>query len=164
MSRIRMTEDQFLMFGKTPGRSQRSLRTKKNKSLLPENIVEEQILGFLRAHRWVVTRQQVGLYVPYRCYAELLNTGRPMREAPIRIGEKGRCDWIAERPAGGFSASPFVVERFELEIKAPGEQPETHQDDYMRRRRAAGFAAEWFDCLEHGFKPLRAWYDERFQL
>ena len=132
---VRVTEDQArLLFGKQPAALKP--RQQKPRAELPENQVEAQITGWLRAKGWIVERQQSGLW--------------KQGERFIRIGAVGRCDWCAIKCA----ATP-LVRYFEFELKAPGRKPSAEQLAYMRGRRAAGLVAEWFDS----FDVFRAWFE-----
>ena len=161
MSRLRVSEEQarLLFGGKPAAATKRAPRQQKRAEELPENIAESRILGFLRARGWVVTRQQVGLYVPYRVLAEM-REGKSPKVIPIRIGETGQCDWLAQRP---HPNTPFcAIESFEFEAKAAGRKPKPDQVEYIRKRVALGFHAEWFDGVEPDecLKPLAPWYAE----
>lgn len=146
---IRMTERQFEMFRK-PG-AKRSARTPKPRESLPENIVKNQVLDFLSCRNWQVTRNHVGTFVPYRCFAALLNAGKQSREV-ISIGRKGDLDWVAMRPvpAGYLRAQKICVlqQMFYFETKAPGRKPSPEQQRMIERHHAAGHNATWFDSLE----------------
>jgi hypothetical protein len=118
-------------------RTQRKARLK-----LSENDIERQIVDWLCANRWIVTRQQSGLFQ------------RPGGKGRVRIGEVGLADWRAERPTHGL-----YVELFYFEVKAPGKLPSRDQANWLAKMWRLGFEADWFDGLD----KFLAWYRERFK-
>lgn len=118
--------------------------TRKPRENLPENQVESQILGFLRARGWLVERQMSGTF-------QRLGGG-----GYITVSPKGRCDWVAVRAQ--FPSILHVVERMEIEIKAPGRKPSAEQLKYIRDRNACGYLAAWWDSLG----SFVVWYNQRF--
>lgn len=131
--------------------------TKAQRAALPENQVKDQILGYLRMRRWIVTRQQVGTFVPY-WVAVKMSKGEDVdiHANVVRIGEEGDTDWIARRPVHG---RPEAVEFFYLEMKGRDKSPSPAQIKRIRDLKAIGFAAVWFDH----FDAFRRWYESRFQ-
>lgn len=164
-AKVRLTADQLSLltgakpkFGEPP---QRPPRPKKRREDLPENQVEAQIVDFLRAKGWHVTRQQVGTYVPYRVLAEA-RSGKTPNVIPIRIGEKGMCDWKASRALfrdAIYDAAKVLVSRyeFEFEVKAPGRRPNPDQLEYIRRAIALKRNAFWwssYDAFREAYRNL----------
>jgi hypothetical protein len=170
---MRIAESQArLLFGKKPAGT-RPARVQKRKEDLPENLVEAQVLDFLRLRNWTVTRNHVGTFVPYYLFVTKdKGAGRPQGTRVIKMGEGGMCDWHAVRPvlkprtvddiAADRPIRDSMVQMFDLEIKAPGETPKPHQFDWMRKRNAVGFTAVWFDGLDAGNSPLIPWYKRHF--
>ena len=158
---IRMTAAQFELFNAKLRSTKTGRRVKRRKEDLPENIVETQIVGFLRARGWIVSRQQSGLFVP---------TYDLERKTRVRVGEVGMADWRAERPylSRDLSKSPVFLPPilhwlFYFEVKAPGRLPSNEQLAWLKRRQLTGTPAEWFDCFESsGDCPFLPWYRERF--
>jgi len=151
---IRISDSQSrLLFGSKP-KATRAPRKRTSKAEQPENIVEAQVLDFLRAHGWLCIRQQVGTFVAYYNYANKI------QNAPVvRVGEKGATDWLALRPIIG---NRTTVEMFYLELKAPGASIRPEQAEWIRKRRAIGLEADWFDCFDSGRQPFEPWYRARF--
>ena len=143
-------------FGERPPRvAPATARVKKRKQDLPENQVECQVTEFLRARGWFVERQHVGTFVAYRVLAALreaksdADRQKALRGAiPVRIGEKGKPDWVATRPCFGSGAGlmPHLV--FEFEIKAPGKRLSPEQAEYIRKAIACKRNAFWWDSFE----------------
>lgn len=133
---------------------------------LSENDVEKQIVDFLRAHRWTVTRQQSGLFA--RPSGRVNGINARYDKGRIRIGIPGMCDWRAERPVprGEWTAGGYV-QAFEFEVKAPGKKLSLLQVVYIAIRREAGFVAERFDCFDHaragGPGDFLGWYKVHFE-
>jgi hypothetical protein len=157
MAIIRVTTAQAdLLFGKVKGNPVRSAprqpRPRKRRECLPENMLSGQIRGFLEAHGWVVTRQQSGLFTrPYETERKNL----------IRIGEKGRSDWRAERPLAGHG--PGAAQLFYYETKASGKKPRPEQQAWLEKRAACGFLAAWFDSFDEEWDTsFLPWYRARF--
>lgn len=154
-----MSESQAaLLFGE-PSRqaAPRKPRTQRRRELLPENILESQIKGFLESRGWLLIRQQVGTFVPYRMLAgkEQINV-RAVH--PVRIGEKGAADWIAVRPAGRGRAEFFF-----FECKAGGKKPKPEQREWLEKRAAVGLLAAWFDDFSSDWDTsFLPWYRARF--
>ena len=154
---IRVSAAQFALFKaqqegrtQTPGKVPASTpRARRRRESMPENILEGQICDFLRLRNWHLIRQQVGTFVPYR-----MLMGKTAIEGvrPVRIGEKGAADWIAIRPRADGA------DLFFFEAKAPGKKPRPEQLEWLRKRRAVGFVAEFFDDFDgdfdHSFLPL----------
>ena len=175
MSRVRMTPGQFALFEnktKAPPKPGATPRVRRPPSEWPENILEAKIRTFLEASGWIVTRNHVGTYVPYRVLMALADGKMTIEQAkrgPVRIGQKGDPDYSAERPivpAGeklfaGVRAWP--VERFYFEPKGAN-KPSPEQLFAIKLKQAAGIACDWFDSFEddddgHSFLP---WYRARF--
>lgn len=136
---------------------------RKDKTALPENQVEAQILGFLRARGWLCERQQAGVVVGIGPLLAALNRGQVItREllyrSMIRLGEKGRADWVAVRVCAACDLHKWHVERLEIEVKSPGKKPSAEQAKYLRDRAACGFLCGWWDSVE----SFQVWYDARF--
>ena len=172
-AKVRLTPGQLsLLTGAKPkfGERPRPPAPKKRREDLPENQVEAQIVDFLRAKGWHVIRQQVGTYVPYRVLAEA-RSGKTPNVIPIRIGEKGMCDWKASRalepwmtirPSGasrlGNAAKELIARHeFEFEVKAPGRRPNPDQLEYIRRAIALKRNAFWwssYDAFREAYRNL----------
>ncbi len=131
----------------------RSAAPRKAKSALPENIVEAQIVGFLRLRRWIVKRQHVGKHVPLGFLLRMLERGRITKadvfRAVVDVGEKHAADWRAERSAGGGLMQVLYVE-----VKAPGRKPSPEQADWIERVRLTGALATWSDSID----DFESWY------
>ena len=170
---VRVTEAQAAeLFGRTVAgldtlRTQKpAKRPARRRESLPENQVEAQILGFLRARGWLVERQQAGVVIGIGPLLAALDRGQPItREllyrSMIRQGENGRADWVAVRAAELIQgAGEFVrlYQRIEIEVKAPGKKPSPEQAKYLRDRQACGFLCGWWDSIE----AFTAWYGTRF--
>ncbi len=158
---LHVSTDQLRMFEENlgirkPRQPSGKPRQKRRKEELPENILEEQIRSLLAVRGWIVTRNQVGLYLPYR--VAMQKPEEIARAHPVRIGETGTADWRAERAIPG---EQHVAQLFYYECKAPGRKPKPDQLRWLERRRAAGIPAEWFDAFDgdfgdgHEFLP---WY------
>lgn len=139
-----MTEAQFRLFSQPERKPGQRLRRPPEQ--WPENILESQIVGFLRVRGWIVDRQQSGLFIPF---------WNPKRR--VRVGEKGCFDWVVLRSGVLMDRSNWA-NIFYLETKAPGKKLDTHQIVWARRRRAAGFLCVWFD----DFDRFKDWYKENF--
>lgn len=173
MSRVRMTAAQFALFDRpAASRAPSGPRTRRPKDQLPENIVEGQITGFLRARGWTVTRQQSGTFIPAwvlhdPAKAHMLLDEKRRGSLFVRVGEKGVADWRAERVCNmdevarkqDLDSRCLSHWLFYFEVKAPGKKPSEHQAAWLHARRSTGTAAEWFD----DFDSFRQWYKERFQ-
>ena len=148
---VRVTEAQAALLFGSPERKPRVPGQRKRREHLPENQLSGQIKGVLEAHGWTVTRQQSGLFTrPYETERVHL----------IRIGEKGRSDWRAERPIPG---KPGLVELFYYETKASGKKPRPEQRLWLEKRAACGFLAAWFDDFEGEWDTsFLPWYRARF--
>lgn len=159
MARANMTEDQFALFQSNLNReapakgAKRPTLTKDERDALPENQVKKQCIDFLEAIGFEVFRNHVGVYVPYRIYAAL-NEWIDKQEGPrpraggwdvVTVNEKGTPDWKAERM---LRTRPGIVERFWIELKAPGKTPSKNQWAWIRKHRPLGHLVEYFDCLE----------------
>ena len=140
---VRITESQGrLLFGKKP----RAAIKRGAGRRLNENTVESQIVGFLQAKGWTVTRQQSGLFT---------RPGAERSDHCIRIGEKGTPDWRAERPRPCWG--PGAHQLLYVEVKAPGRHATVEQWAWILRRRALGTPAVCADSLV----AFRAWYVEQ---
>ncbi|MEI9975080.1 MAG: hypothetical protein WDO73_25320 [Ignavibacteriota bacterium] len=127
---------------------------------MAENIVESQIRRFLESRGWIVIRQQAGTVAGIGPLLAALDRDEPItREllyrCMIRTGAKGRADWVAVRPVSYVDLDlarrhPGLVQRFEMEIKAPGKKPSPEQRQYLEDRAAVGFLGGWFDSFEDG--------------
>jgi hypothetical protein len=175
---VRVTEEQAAMlFGAAVARPKgRKVAARKPHDALPENQVESICLGYLRACGWTVERQQAGTVCGLGPLLQALDRSQAItRElvyrSLIRSGSKGRCDWVAVRHLrmmdhSGMRAIVAVVQRFELEIKAPGRKPSPEQLDYIRQRNATGLLATWCDRLlpsDPGeSEALLTWYERVF--
>ena len=164
--RVQMSEAQFaLLFpdaGKPRAATTRLAGPRKRREELPENILEEQIKGFLEVRGWVLLRQHVRTVVDWHQLA-----GKDVVKVatlhPSRIGEKGASDWVAVRPAEGQPRG--FVQLFYFETKAPGKKPNPHQRLYLEKRAACGFLAAWFDDFEGAWDTsFVPWYRARFGL
>jgi len=139
---IRVTERQFKLFKQTAGELAEPKPIKKPRNMLAENILEGQICDFLAYRGWTCQRQHVGTFTAPSGYW-------------IKIGEKGQCDWRAERPVSGQMG---LIEQFEFEVKG-SRRPEPDQLDYIEKRRLLGFLATWFDAYDtDGPNSFAAWY------
>jgi hypothetical protein len=158
MSRLRVSESQArLLFGDRSN-GPRQARPRKRREDLPENQLISQLRGFLEIHGWTVTRQQVGLYVPYRLVAGSQQNG-PIR--PIYIGERGAADWRCEKPIIPEGKRPeqgvWPHWLFYLETKAPGGRIRPEQLAWARARQACGTPAVITDSLD----AFREWYAQQ---
>lgn len=131
---------------------------KKAHDSKPENIVDKQIKDFLAATGWIVTRNHVGTFVPYRVAktVPLVINGWDV----ISINERGMPDRKAERVIPG---RPGFVERFQYEVKASGNRPSRAQREWLWKHTRLGELAEWFDAYkDEGFDDKRhsflTWY------
>lgn len=151
---IRVTTEQAkLLFGqpKPAAPGVRMPRTRKPKDELPENIVEDQITGYLGIHGWTVTRQQSGLF----------RNSEERGGNWVRVGKKGESDWRCERllpPRRNPHEIVSQVELFYLEVKGYGKEPNEKQLQLMHDRLAVGITAVWFDS----FNEFRHWYQKRY--
>jgi hypothetical protein len=162
---VRITESQLSLLQENAERARKpwqeriAPRVKKRKEELPENILEKQILDFLQYRGWVVTRNQVGLYVSFREFAAVrAGQGAGMKVIPVRIGEKGMPDWRAQR----IVPKTFKVEQFYFETKGPGRKPSPEQIEWIRKANAVGFLATWFDDFDGFVDSFVFWYELRF--
>jgi len=141
---------------------------KKRKQDLPENILEEQIGGFMRARNWTRTRNHVGTFVPLGFILrqfETLSSGsvdieslkQSMMRNLARIGTKGQPDYVFTRPR--FDAGFALFQKVWIECKAPGKKPRPEQAEWIRNSNLMGEPANWFD----GFDKFIAWYKEIFE-
>lgn len=161
---LRTSHDQYVALkrsaeGKPLLREPRAAPVKRRASDLPENQVEAVIVGYLRTHGWIVTKQHAGVF-----YRKKFIQGRETVSA-FTIGEKGQADWRAERPIippgqRATSKSCYSAELFYFETKAPGKKPEPHQQLWLDRRQLTGLAASWFDSLD----SFVGWYRKRYGL
>lgn len=148
---IRVTEaEAATLFGNLKRTYPSRPRVRRPKEEMPENILESQLLGFLKVRGWVLIRQQPGLWIPYHVFQKKEAVARP-----IRMHEKGAADWLAIR----ISAVTGHCDLFFLEVKAPGRKPEPDQEKWLRDRRAVGFLADFFDSLE----TFTFWYRRHFE-
>lgn len=158
MVAIRMSEAQYrLLFGGRaagkPPRAKGAPRAPwKRREDLPENILAGQIRGFLEIRGWRIIRQQSGLFT---------RPGEIERQNLIRVGEKGRADWMACRCVPGTPAG--TVQMFEYETKAPGRKLRPEQRLYLDRLAATGFVGGWFDDFDGDWDTSFVhWYRKRF--
>jgi hypothetical protein len=177
MSRVRMTAEEFAQLGLFPQpakvvRKPGVKRTPRPKTEWPENILEAQIRSFLEARSWLVTRNHVGTYIPFRILMALQENKMTIEQAKrgmVRIGKKGDPDYSAERPIvpPGVKVDAtnraWPAERFFFEPKGAN-KPSPEQLAAIQLKRLAGIAADWFDSFEddgwgHSFLP---WYKARF--
>lgn len=100
-----------------------------------ENDVEWNIVTWMQAQGWIAERANVGLL-----YTK--------NGTPQRIGKPGQCDWRFKRGAH------FPLHYMEIEMKAPGNKPDSSQREYMASMKSLGIMAEWFDSLS----PFVVWY------
>jgi hypothetical protein len=147
-----MSAAQFALF-KQAGkpRAKGAPRVQRRRDAMPENQLEGQICGFLRARNWQVSRQHVGTFVPYRvlmAFAEKRMTLEQAKRNIIRVGEKGAADWHALR----------VPHSFFFEVKAPSKVPTPEQLTWLERKRWFGTPAEWFSS----FEAFQEWYRRMF--
>jgi len=141
-------------------------RVKKEKWELPENILVGQVTDFMRSRGFTMTRQHVGTYVPYRVLMRIATCTRgdvwneieSAKRNIVRVGREGDADWRFERHQVG----PLHQLGY-IEFKAPGRKPEPHQLEWLRRRRAMGTPAEYFDSFAVGKKPFLPWYRRTFE-
>lgn len=141
MIRVSRADGAALLGKQTP-------RTRRRKEDLPENVLERQVCDFLKAHGWTLTRNHVGLFVPYR-ESRKADGAWPVVH-PIHIGETGMADWRAERAV----ISTGLCEVFYFETKAPGKFPTLPQRAWLENKRALGFEAEYFNSSE----SFMSWY------
>ena len=170
---LRVTEAQAkLLFGgerkrSTGKQAPRQPRIRRPKDQLPENIVKDQIIGFLEAYGWTVTRNHVGTFTPYRVLMQLcdaLEQGKNMREELdrakrniVKVGKIGDPDWRAHKRTTGLNHILCF-----LEFKAPGRHPEPEQLLKLEQLRIMGTPAEWFDSYDVGRKPFIPWFRKTF--
>lgn len=158
-----------LIFGHPPPANKpaaaRPQRDRKARAELPENQVESLCKGWLEMRGWTVVRQQAGTFVGVGELLGSINRGIHLTSEniwsvlrPVRIGEKGRCDFIAYRPARREFKG--LVEQFEAEFKAPGAKPTSEQLEYIHKRNALGYLAGWWD----GLRNMQDWYVQHFDL
>ncbi len=147
---VRMKSAEFEMLRKVMAGEKVSApeaRPRKPKSSLPENMVESQIVDFLRARRWVVRRQHVGKHVPLGYLLRMMARGPLTKavlfQAIVDVGEKHAADWRAERSAGGG-----LMQVLYIEVKARGEKPEEGQLLRLEQYRLTGALAGWFDRID----------------
>jgi len=161
---VRMTESQFRLFqeGQQPKQGKRAPRAKKRHDDLPENQLEGQVLGFLRARGWTVIRNHVGRYVPLYVVMQAQEANQVIRVNTlggriVTIGKKGQSDYTATRPRPELGYG--MQQQIHIELKAPGKRPTPEQLEWMRQKNATGEPAEWFDEFQddwpHSFVP---WY------
>lgn len=169
--RVQMSQSQFDLFKenqKAPfaPRPAGAPRAKKKKEDLPENILEEQIKGFLAVRGWGVTRNHVGRYIPLYVVMQAAETNTIIRVNQlggriVTIGTKGQCDYTFSRarPELGFG----MHQRMHIETKAPGKKPKPEQLEWMRERNALGEPAAWFDDYQGDWNTsFVPWYRKHF--
>lgn len=161
---IRLSASQAALFFDPPRTASGKPRTRKPAGWLPENIVESQVLGFLRVRSWRCIRQHSGVFLGAGVLIGILEKSKSVAQVRERIndcmtrfGEKGRCDWMCVRTSSG-RVPAFPHDVFELEVKGPGNKPSPHQLAYIRKLNATGTPALWVDSLE----MLTKWYRENF--
>src|ERR1700678_4388527 len=106
-------------------RAPRPKRSKKELENLPENIVERQLLDFLKIRGWTCQRLHIGSFVPAGVIMRMLANGVPLTKEVlfrqmVRVGAKGDTDWRAERIVPGRRG---LVESFYFEVKKEGAKP-----------------------------------------
>jgi hypothetical protein len=149
---LRVTPAQYqLLIAKPEKRLRGAPRVKKRREDLPENQVERQITDFLKCMGWTVTKQHAG--ISYRRNSDQVAFSQV----------KGTADWSAERPIIPQGMRPtrdtcFALERFYLEVKAPGKKPQAHQLFWLDQRQLTGTTATWADSIQ-GFQK---WYWKRY--
>ena len=176
---IRMTEAQASLFatnvkrgGRQAGpRKESAPRVKRPAAELPENIVKQQILDFMKAHGWIEKRMHVGTYTPYRMLLmleEALARGANMKaeiekakHQIIRIGKEGDADWRFEKPIPGDPRKAHLC--CYVEMKGPGKRPKPEQVEWLARRNATGTPATWADGYDTGRSPFLSWYRKTFE-
>lgn len=175
---VRMTLGQASLFerrarGAATGKPQfgaKKPRVQRKAAELPENIVKDQILDFLKAYGWRVIRNHVGTFTPYRMLMILeealgkgANMGEEIAKAKrhiVKIGEKGDPDWRAEKPIPGSRKGSCLS--FYVEFKRPGNKPDPEQLQQIERLNATGTLAVWVDSFDSGRKPFLKWYRSNF--
>jgi len=170
---IRMNENQFKMFQENqrnpssgPRKPAGQPRAKKRKDELPENILEEQIKGFLAIRGWTVTRNHVGRYIPLYVVMQAAETHRVIQVKElggriVTIGTKGQCDYTASRPRPDLGFG--MHQRCHIETKAPGKTPSPEQKEWIRQRNALGEPSAWFDDYEGDWDTsFVPWYRTHF--
>jgi hypothetical protein len=136
------------------------IRTSRRREDTPENVLEQQILDFLRWRGFISHRMHVGLFTPYRIFKQM-QAGQLAPEAVahnvICIGEKGMADWLSIRqiiPAGGRAQDgPWPWTGFYWEAKSPGKRPSDAQLEWLAQRRAVGLSAAWFNQFSFRDRP-----------
>ena len=101
-----------------------------------ENDVEAEIIRFLVRRNWIVRRQHSGVF-------------RTNAGIPIRLGEKGMCDWSAMKPT-----APGLVRYLEVEAKATGKTAKPEQREYIAKRRHQGVSC----CVADSGKGFEDWF------
>jgi hypothetical protein len=150
---IRLTEAQYRMLDhRDDDRKPRRTRTQRERSEMPENVLERQITDTLAAHGYVNLRLHSGVYVPLR----LAGTLAAVRNI-VRIGTVGMPDWLSLRPAlppgSRVSDGPHFVKAVYWECKAPGRKPRPEQLAWLERHQQCGFEATWFHQFEPDERP-----------
>lgn len=100
-----------------------------------ENDVEWNIVTWMGRQGWIAERANVGLL-----YTK--------EGTPQRVGRPGQCDWRFMRGAH------HPIHYLEIEMKAPGNKPDSSQREYMASMKSVGIMAEWFDSLN----TFMVWY------
>jgi len=111
---------------------------------LSENDVERQITDYLAYHGWYVIRLHAG-------------TAKLEDGHKIRLGEKGRADWLALRSfeIGKPIYGPGWCQAIFVEVKRPGGKLALMQRLWIQGRREEGFLAETVDSYERFLELYR---------
>lgn len=180
MSRVTLTEDQYALFrqnqrqaGSGAPRKAGAPRVKKRKQDLPENIIECQIKTFLEMRGWQCLRLQAGTFAglgPLIAALDkgLLITREMLYRSMVRIGEKGRADWLAMRPRRATGVDSLIEmpmhQIFFFECKAPGKKPQPEQLAWLQAQEQTGTPTAWFDDFEGDWDTsFLPWYRARYE-
>ena len=150
--RVRMSAAQASLFGDklaTLARKPGAPRQKQRKEDLPENIIEGQICGLLRARGWTVERNHVGSFIPTGVVMRLLESGQALTKETlfrsiVRVGVRGDPDWRADRVVHVAGVRGITQHMF-FECKAPGKRPSPVQLDRIRVLKVMGWIVDYFD-------------------
>jgi len=126
---------------------------------LTEAQLTRQVKDFLAYHGYVMIRNHVGTFVPYRialeCIERVLRGAtrqavlRHLQSNVISEAEEGTADWLAVHPE---------KRAIWIELKRPGEKPRPNQVcwlEYMIQVRQ--FLGGWWDSID----TFRAWFAAR---